>query len=69
MKTITSADVFIIPTILKLSTLVRIAGQVERELGRSPRCTVYERWHNLATVAGKCRTKAQAEQAIRESIQ
>ena len=51
-------------TTLKLSTLVRLAGDVESELGKSPRCTVNERRARLATVAGHCRTKAEARAAI-----
>lgn len=51
-------------TTLKLSTLVRLAGEVEGELGKSPRCTVNERRARLATVAGHCRTKEEARAAI-----
>jgi hypothetical protein len=49
---------------MKLSTLVRLAGEVERELGKSPRCTVNERRARLAEIAGHCRTKAAARGAI-----
>ena len=65
---ITSADVFSIKTHLKLSTLVVIAARIELELRRHPRCTVYERWHQIATCAGHCRTKAEAEAALRADI-
>jgi hypothetical protein len=67
-NSITSADVFAIKTHLKLATLVGIATKVEQELGISPKCTVYERWHRIATVTGMCRTKDQAEAAIREDL-
>lgn len=52
-------------TRLKLSTLVRIACEVERERGSSPRCTVNERREQLARVAGDCRTISAAREAIK----
>jgi len=55
-------------TRLKLSTLIRIAAGVEREFGRSPRCTVRQRQETLNLVAGHCATKAEAEEAIRASL-
>lgn len=67
-KQITAADVFAIKTKLKLSTLVKIACDIEKERGSSPRCTIYERQHQLATIAGHCITKADAAAVIRESL-
>ena len=55
-------------TKLKLSTLVSISAEVERELGRSPACSVRERWESLATVAGDCTTRSAAAAAIRASL-
>jgi hypothetical protein len=55
-------------TTMKLSTLVRLAGEVERELGKSPRCTVNERRARLAEIAGHCRTKAAARSAIADDL-
>ncbi len=55
-------------TTLKLSTLVRLACEIEHEEGRSPRCSVNERRADLARVAGHCRTKAAAREAIRAAL-
>jgi hypothetical protein len=55
-------------TTLKLSTLVGLACEVENETGISPRCTVKERRAQLATVAGHCRTKGEAREAIRADL-
>jgi hypothetical protein len=51
-------------TRLKLSTLVRLALEIERERGSSPRCTVRQRQEMLARTAGHCRTIAEARKAI-----
>ncbi len=51
-------------TRLKLSTLVRIAIEVERDRGASPKCTIRERQAQLNWIAGHCRTVAEVRSAI-----
>ena len=55
---------------LKLSTLVRIAKEIEREHRIRPhrRTTVSEMWEQLDQAAGHCRTKAEAKAAIEEKV-
>lgn len=55
-------------TILKLSTLVRLAGEIERENRVSIRATMNEMWARLAQVAGHCSTKSEAKVAIAEGV-
>ena len=53
---------------MKLSTLVRIAKEIEREHRTHVRCTVNEMWAMLQFAAGHCRTKAEAKKAILSEV-
>ena len=53
---------------MKIKTLVKIAKEIEKELGVTVKCTVNEMVDNLNAVAGDCRTKAEAAQEIAEWI-
>lgn len=53
---------------MKLSTLVRIAKEIEREHRIHIRATMNEMWEMLRQAAGNCRTKAEAKKAILAEI-
>jgi len=53
---------------MKLSTLVRIAQEIEAENRFSVKCTVREMQTLLETCASKCRTKASAKEAIADYV-
>jgi len=53
---------------MKLSTLVRIAKEIEREHRTHVRATMNEMWEMLERAAGKCRTKAEAKKAILSEV-
>ena len=55
-------------TKLKLSTLVRIAKEIEHERRIHIRATMNEIWEMLEQAAGHCRTKAEAKAAIEEEV-
>lgn len=55
-------------TKLKLSTLIGIAKEIEREHRTHIRATMNEMWEMLEQAAGKCRTKAEAKAAIEEEV-
>lgn len=55
-------------TKLKLSTLVHLAKEIEKEHGVTVRRTVAQMWEELARIAGHCRTVADARQTIAAKI-
>lgn len=55
-------------TKLKLSTLVQIAKEIERERRIHIRATMNEMWEMMEQAAGHCRTKAEAKAAIEEEV-
>jgi hypothetical protein len=56
-----------IPT-MKLSTLVTIAREIEKERGITARFTTNEMWAQLKAVCEGCHTKAEARKRIEERI-
>jgi len=53
---------------LSLSTLIKIAKEIEAENGIKAKCTVGEMITQLETCAGGCRTKASAKEAIADYV-